>query len=203
MSENNKVNISEQIFKSVDEIVSARLNQVTFDKTVKGIVQSLVPDTTNQYWVAENTTIFKALALDGAEYKANDEVYVTVQNGDYQQTKIIIGRYKADDLPNYLWSNPFEQLAPEHSVELVRPNHNIIAVELSSNGVTSRAIGEAIASFNTISVKDYNYIGLEFQLLANLTGELKGNYYIQLELYDAANNRLDDNTLVITSKELL
>jgi hypothetical protein len=109
---------SEKIFKSIEEIVSARLNEVSFDKTIECTILERFEEEPSKYWATNGSINIEVYASDDKEYKVNDKVYVVIPNGDYASEKIIIGRYNADDLPKYLWSNPFDNLIYESKINI-------------------------------------------------------------------------------------
>lgn len=87
--------INEKIFKSVDTIVSARLQDLEFDKTIVCIVEG-TPESVEgvqKYIVNYKGASITAFVNDKDKaYNIDDEVYVLVPQGDFTQKKIITGQ---------------------------------------------------------------------------------------------------------------
>lgn len=81
----------ENLFESINVIVSRKLEDVSFDTT---IVCTVVDDTdrkNGKYQVTNGTTKFDAYA-DSSDYRTGDTVRVQVLNGDYSGKKYIVGK---------------------------------------------------------------------------------------------------------------
>lgn len=81
----------ENLFESINVIVSRKLEDVSFDTT---IVCTVVDDTdrkNGKYQVTNGTTKFDAYT-DSSDYRTGDSVRVQVLNGDYSGKKYIIGK---------------------------------------------------------------------------------------------------------------
>lgn len=87
--------LNEKIFRSVDTIVSARLQNLPFDQTIVGTIIS-VPENnsgTQKYMVdykGAKLTVF--VNSDDVKYAINEEVYILIPQGDFTGRKIITGR---------------------------------------------------------------------------------------------------------------
>ena len=57
-------NYSEQIFQSIDTIISQRLNEVSFDKTEICEIVSQDKDNVNKYWVSNGSLKYEAYSID-------------------------------------------------------------------------------------------------------------------------------------------
>ena len=86
-------NYSENLFQSVDMIVSERLKQISFDQTIIGKI--IKKEQINEVWVyqiqSDNIT-FQATALEEKEYEVNQNVYILIPQGDYTAEKKILFR---------------------------------------------------------------------------------------------------------------
>ena len=105
-------NYSEQLFQSIDSIVSQRLNEVAFDKTEICTITAIDDNYVGKYTVSNEAGLtYDAYATDeDQKYFEKQRIYVTVPNGDYTQRKIIIGHYLGDEIPKNLYTNPFDHL---------------------------------------------------------------------------------------------
>jgi len=102
----------EQLFKAVDILVERRLEDVNFDRT---IICTVVDDSDKKngcYVVSDGTIKFKAYTND-TSYKTDDQVRVSVLNGDFSEKKFISGRYTGDEESNPItYKSPLESIIP-------------------------------------------------------------------------------------------
>ena len=91
--------LNEKIFRSVDTIVSARLQNLPFDQTIVGVIES-VPENlegTQKYIVnykGAKLTVF--VNEKDKSYALNEEVYVLIPQGNFSGKKLITGRVISD-----------------------------------------------------------------------------------------------------------
>ena len=121
-------NYSEQIFQSIDTIISQRLNEVSFDKTEICEIVSQDKDNVNKYWVSNGSLKYEAYSIDeNRKYLANQKVYVTIPQGNYDLRKLIIGSNTADETNENLYVNPFNHLITSSS-------HNVSDINIILSG---------------------------------------------------------------------
>lgn len=193
-------NYSEQIFQSIDTIISQRLNEVKFDRTITCEVIAGVKDYPNKYWVSDGATKFQACVADSSRtYTEKQKVYVLIPNGDYNSAdKVIIGSYTADELPKNLYTNPFDHLVYSSKV-LFGPALDKY-IETSADTENLISIGEQGIVFNYSNTTPFDYVGLDFSFnTTDLQGMKKGNYGIQFTL---KNNDAEIFTSAIDSSQL-
>ena len=115
-------NYSEQIFQSIDTIISQRLNEVSFDKTEICEIVSQDKDNVNKYWVSNGSLKYEAYSTDeNRKYLTNQKVYVTIPQGNYDLRKLIIGSYSSDETNENLYVNPFNYLVTSSTLLLPNP----------------------------------------------------------------------------------
>lgn len=193
-------NYSEQIFQSIDTIISQRLNEVKFDRTITCEVIAGVKDYPNKYWVSDGATKFQTCVADSSRtYTEKQKVYVLIPNGDYNSAdKVIIGSYTADELPKNLYTNPFDHLVYSSKV-LFGPALDKY-IETSADTENLISIGEQGIVFNYSNTTPFDYVGLDFSFnTTDLQGMKKGNYGIQFTL---KNNDAEIFTSAIDSSQL-
>lgn len=103
---------TENLFNAVDEIISARLQSLNYDTTIKAVIVNADQADKGIYTVAEigaeQTNKFQAHS-ENTSYQRNDCVYVTIPRGDTSaENKIIIGKYIEDGDAYYNYINPME-----------------------------------------------------------------------------------------------
>ena len=101
--------INEQICKAVDIIVSKKLESINFDSTIIATIVDNSEAKQYKYICSNGSSQFVAYAKE-TNYKINESVYVTIPNNDYDQQKIIIGKYVAKDAKPYIFKQPFETI---------------------------------------------------------------------------------------------
>lgn len=95
--------IAEQICLAIDEIVIERLKNIKYDTTIVATIVDNKHAADYRYTCSNGSAQFVAFSKD-TTYKINDSVQVTIPNGDYDQQKIIIGKYVADDETPYIFT---------------------------------------------------------------------------------------------------
>lgn len=194
-------NYSEQIFQSIDTIISQRLNEVKFDRTITCEVIAGVKDYPNKYWVSDGATKFQACVADSSRtYTAGQKIYVLIPNGDYNSAdKVIIGSYTADELPKNLYTNPFDHLVYNSKVSF-GPYALDKYIETSIDTESLVLADEREIAFNYSNTIPFDYIGLDFSFnTTDLYGMKKGNYGIQFTL---KNKDIEIFTSAIDSSQL-
>ena len=122
--------INEQICKAVDIIVSKKLESINFDSTIIATIVDNSEAEQYKYICSNGSSQFVAYAKE-TNYKINESVYVTIPNNDYDQQKIIIGKYVAKDAKPYIFKQPFETII-DISGNLIKAN-KVIAQSLLAN----------------------------------------------------------------------
>ena len=114
--------------ESMSLLIDHRLQGLEYDKTVK--CQVIADKGNGTYLVQENDSIkYDAISTE-IEYKVDEWVYVTIPNGDYNQTKIIISKYTEN--PN---NNPINYIPPLGT--FVPMTENLIEGVIESSSVFS------------------------------------------------------------------
>lgn len=192
-------NYSEQIFQSIDTIISQRLNEVKFDRTITCEIIAGVKDYPNKYWVSDGATKFQACVADSSRtYTEKQKVYVLIPNGDYNSAdKVIIGSYTADELPKNLYTNPFDHLVYSSKI-LFTTDNEYIETSTDTESLVSMILPNI--AFNYSNTTPFDYIGLDFSFnTTDLYGMKKGNYGIQFTL---KNKDIEIFTSAIDSSQL-
>lgn len=170
---------SEQIFQSIDTIISQRLNEVSFDKTEICKIVSQNKDYPERYWVTNEAGLkYEAYSVDeNKKYFEGQKIYVTVPQGNYELRKLIIGTYSADEIPKSLYTNPFSQLVVVQKEELI--NTGLSIKNLNSNNPPNSITVEGL-TFTNSGLGQYDYLGIEFSLTTGFGGTT-GEFQIILE----------------------
>ena len=103
------VDITEQLFLAVDTIVGERLKEINYDSTIVATIKSVQDAANYKYLCSNGSATFTAYSQD-TSFKEGDSVYVTIPNNDYNQQKMIIGKYVAEDTTPFVFKRPFDNL---------------------------------------------------------------------------------------------
>lgn len=204
-------NYSEQIFQSIDTIISQRLNEVSFDKTEICKIVNQNKDYPNRYQVTNEAGLkYEAYSSDdNKKYLEGQKVYVVVPQGNYELRKLIIGSYSADEIPKNLYVNPFNHLVTSSTLSLpssiwakVNDEEYDEWKDIPSNKEKPNSI-EFATQFNYKNIQDFDYIGLDFSFNTNIVG-YQGSYTLRISLWNGETEltNKDDNTLILSSKNL-
>ena len=192
-------NYSEQIFQSIDTIISQRLNEVSFDKTEICEIISQDKDNVNKYWVSNDSLKYEAYSIDeNRKYLTNQKVYVTIPQGNYDLRKLIIGSYSADETNENLYVNPFNHLVTSSSHEV-----SDIIITTNTSGNSTSNFKDLNIRFNYSNTIDFDYIGLEFGLdTSSLQDTYKGTYSIELQIYNNKDKQLNTSRIILYNTDL-
>lgn len=89
---------AEELLQSIDTVISARLNDISYDRTIVCTITDASKRDYGQYTVTDGSTTFEAYS-DNTTYMTNQQVQVTVPNGDWSAQKVIVSRYVTNDNP--------------------------------------------------------------------------------------------------------
>ena len=170
--------ISEQLFEAMDVIIGKRLEAVQKDKTILCVVEDASKASEGQYTVAYGSTKFTAYS-ENTKYLKNQNVWVLIPDGDYNNDKLIVSKYTKDSASPYIWVSPLDSYA------------NITSNVL--NGSFDFTLIEEPA--NTTEIPDQTQVSPNVGLIANysapvniFTGQTLGN--------DGAGARITDEDVV-------
>lgn len=190
--------LNEKIFRSVDTIVSARLQNLPFDQTIIGIVESVPEKLGAQKYIVNYKGAKLTVFVNDTDkkYAINEEVYVLIPGGDFSAKKLITGRvisdYQSDEKGNennYLPSFS-HWISPEQEYSLI--------VENGSSESTKLIYDVALDDSPIIG---YTTLQLAYNIAADLYNNEKtvdqGSYGLRVILTTIDQNvvNTDDNNL--------
>lgn len=199
-------NISEALFQAMDTIIGKRLESINFDNTdIYSITDASKADL-GEYKVTDGSVVFTAYSKD-TSYKEDDAVYVTIPNNDFNQQKLIIGKYTNESEKPFTFISPFDTI--------IDVTGNIIDGQIDEGGLTANAInnetneGVVISGPNEEKVllwkKDctnQNYVGFErlgirgdFKSWLDSFDCVEGHYGLELELLCRGESSYTNSTI--------
>lgn len=175
----DKINYSEVLFQSIDQIVEERLKQVQYDRTIACEILEAHPEE-NLYWVNCEGLKIQVSSIDPKKiYSENTLVYVLVPNGNYENTKVIIGGYSAKDIEKKTYNNSYDNFIPNKTFYVIGENNPIVLSVKNLNVQETDAIPYSPIQYN----REYDYVGVHwsmqtYQLFdANITS---GQYTLEI-----------------------
>ena len=177
----------DEFFESIDVIVKQRLSDLSYDKTIIATIIDDSDKARGHYVVTDGTTRFDAYAND-INYKTDDQVRVTIVNGDWSQKKFIAGLYdenKANSAVSYMppLGNVFQT---DYSKNQIGTNTSFTLYtnkEPYYQPIWSKQITKDSTEYTLQANGVYNVITLSGDFQTEL-GELSaGGYGLMLELY--------------------
>lgn len=171
----------ENLFKAIDIITQERLTNLGYDKTIKATITDDSNADKGEYIVSDGSSDF--IAYSNVKYSVGTIVYVIIPQGDYDNTKLIVGKY-TDENSTYNYVSP--------SDDFLDITHNLVTnvsedAALLANDPDDR--------FCTVWKAD----GLNYQGYNRLA--LKGNFRTWLSSLDVINGTYG-LMLYVVSKEI-
>lgn len=124
------IDYAEQLFQSMDTIITKRINELSFDKTIICTITDDTEKEVGKYIVTDGSMTFEAYG-DNKDYEKDNQVLVTIPNGDWSQQKTILNKYiTSEDVITYH--------SPTHGIGNLTGNlvkHNIDVVGLAASGM--------------------------------------------------------------------
>lgn len=163
-------NYGEIICQAVDTIVTERLAGLSYDQTVLCTVVNDSKRDQGIYTVSNGSTKFEAYSTSD-EYRNNNNVYVLIPKGDWNETKIITGKktIKEQEI-SYNYRNPFDYLVDITGNMISAPldkNIGLVANDRNKDSITlwsyNFANSGAIISENGEPLSGYTRLGIQAQ----------------------------------------
>lgn len=105
----NGSELRETLLQAIDIVAKDRLKSIRFDTTIKCTIVQNNHAKRGEYRVSNGGASFIAYSTETG-YEIDDQVLVTIPNGDYDQQKIIIGRAVVDTDTSYIYVDPFSTI---------------------------------------------------------------------------------------------
>lgn len=177
---------AEDLFNSIDTIVGQRLSALSFDTTVIATIVDDSKKAQGHYVVSDGSIKFDAYTND-TNYKTDDQVRVTVLNGDWSQKKFIAGKYVDDEtnMEPIHYTTPLGTTMGVGSTPLGTKNYWALQTNNKALMQTDPVTMHIDADDTTLQVEGiYNIITLTTEVKTNMgaIGSIaSGNYGILVE----------------------
>lgn len=174
----------EQLFQSFDIILTQRLSDLSFDTTVIATIVDDSEKNIGHYIVSDGTIKFDAYTND-TSYKTDDQVRVTILNGDWTQKKFIEGKYTEGDGTSAIpYIPPLGTTMQNSQSNLGIIDDYTLYANYSPRKVIKRWAITQDSEYYTLQANGiFNVITLQADFQTNLGYIAQGNYGLLLELF--------------------
>ena len=181
----NNINYGEIICNAVDEIVTAKLQGLSYDITKQCTIVNDSLRKQGKYTVSDGSVKFEACSEDTTLSKGNS-VLVTIPNGDYNMQKMIVGRVAADSTEPFNYKSPLNNMAKFTSNILDQPGITYPKENtgLQANGKTA-IIGPIYSISDASNFSGFTRLGIsaDFRSWLGEYNIIKGAYGLKLLVY--------------------
>ncbi len=188
----NSENVVNQLLGAIDTVIGKRLEQLSYDKT---IICTIIDDSkakNGEYQVTDGSVKFWA-KCENANYRNDEQVRVSVPNGDTTQEKFIIGKYVKDSS-----NTPITYMTPLSSVLKMSgdicntQDSDVFGLQATGpvNGAPTKTgvllwtadITEETAAMANSQIYDVIYIQADFKTTLSNYNITSGTYGLMLSL---------------------
>lgn len=179
---------SEDLFTAIQTIVDKAIKKVKYDKTIICTIEDNSKASEGEYTVSDGSISFTAYS-ETTRYTKNAKVYVIIPEGDYENKKLILGKYIGDSNTPYTYKAPTENYV-EMTGDLVNNKTTWSILANNPNKITTKR--ENYLNINTPLV-GYNRLGIRanFQTLFSAYNIISGHYGLALEITGIRNDKVN------------
>lgn len=196
---------SENLFRSIDEILKQRLNEIQFDKTVLCTIVSQDEDDKTKYWVTDGSLRFEAFSdSNNEEYANKSQVYVLVPEGNYEKRKIILGKY-TDDKEDKVYQQATENIQLKAFDDFVSA-YTLVELGLKSIKDLTNEYYSSDLDLSFHGLGGFTQLGVKFSIdsfsifQGKETSEYSGSYGLKFDFKNTNNEIL--YTTVLDSSQI-
>lgn len=188
----------ENLLTAIDIIAEKKVESLPYDKTLTCTIVSAAKAARGEYSVTDGTTTFLAYS-DNTTYKNGTRVYVTVPNGDFNNRKLIKGKYVSGENEAYNYVSPLDNflditgniygyngsdVAVTDKTGLIAnhpTNIDVLLWSIGRNNVTPQ-LGAHENKLTELDLNQYTRLGIGASFSTRLNGVIAGHYGLRLEL---------------------
>ena len=178
------------LFKSIDLITQSAINKLQVNKTITCRIIDNSNATYGEYLVSDGSTTYTAYDKSKEEYEVDEQVYVLVPNGDYNNQLTILGRIVSENSKPFNWVSPMENYLNATDALINIKNE----AALIANGDIQKLVLIQKEFPNALSAYDCLGIKATFKSLLNVYDTVSGTYGLEFIIegrsFNGANNDL-------------
>ena len=185
--------IIEDVLGAIDIISQAKINDMKFNKTDLCTIEKVVNKEKGEYLVSTGSLKYAAFAQNGATYREGNSVYVLVPNGDYNEEKLIVGRYSSSA------SDVVETLSP---LDVMMNMTGDIITEKDEVGLIANGAEQKISiqDFDDTLYTGYDSLCISADFKTNIVAT-SGIYGLQLDIQYEEDENI--TSLVLDSSDMI
>lgn len=182
------MNYNEILCQAIDNIVTNRLKDIAFDKTIICEIIDDKDSNNGKYIVTDGSIKFDAYS-EATKYRNGTSVYVTIPQGDYSNKKLIVSKSIAneEDSSTDAYISPLETVVNMSNNLVKEP----IEASILANGSTLNSLlwrinlRESNTSIDIQNNSIYNTLGISVKFKSNFQNKdlRQGNYGLRLDLF--------------------
>lgn len=188
---------SEELFQAMQIVAEEVVTGMGYDKTILCKIVDNSQRETGKYMVSDGSNTFPAYTESNYSYGKNVWVYVTIPQGNYENKKIIIGKYTGEDEAYTMHINPYS-----HLIDMTGPI-GITEQDKEFNIGQDYDITQPILDNRDLSymfLNGCNRIGLNFKVQTKgISAAVTGIYGIAMSVSYILEDGTEDSTILYTS----
>lgn len=174
--------------QSMDILINKKIESIRFDETINAVIINADRAEYGEYTVSTGAASFKVYSND-AKYVLNDKVMVTIPQGNYDNTKFIIGKQPSKENQN----KPLSYVSP--MTQIIDLTGNLIDGE-HFKGLIANSNEEEVELWHAenLNYLGYDRLGLQAQFRTYLSdlNTSSGNYGLAAIIdFDTGNENTD------------
>lgn len=196
MIDNTKVNhVEEQIFGAISVIAEKVIQGLSFDRTLLCTIVNDDKRKDGEYQVSDGTKEFTAYSSQ-TDYKKDQAVYVTIPNGDINQQKMIIGKYKSDEATPSSVTSPFDLYVPIKLPEIETDYSKEKGLKANDTKKEEEILKETVLE----DIIGYTRLGLKAKFKSSVAEAVSGSYGLRVIL---TGTKADSNGTTIVTESFV
>lgn len=187
---------SEDLFNAIKTIVDKSISKVSYDKTIVCTIEDNSKASEGEYTVSDGSASFTAYS-EKTNYTQGASVYVIIPQGNYENKKLIVGKYLGDDNTPYVYTPPTENYVDmTGNIITTSPSFSLLMNDPDKKNTSS-------IELNNINLIGYNRLGVkvDFQTLVSANTIIAGHYGLVLVLNGIRNDGMDDKETIFFDTE--
>lgn len=122
--------LAEELFEAIDAIVTQRISNLPYDKTVIATIADKSASSYGCYKVTTDNNISFLAYTENTNYSVGDKVYVRIPEGDYTQQKVITSKFIPDNSARLIGNNSTEYSELKKRITSLEDNEEKILLQI-------------------------------------------------------------------------